>query len=535
MRCMKVLFVALLLLGLAGVSRAADSQTLQQENTQLRRRIERLENAIEDLKKTGAAQAQSAAAPAQSPSDSAALNKDIEGLRKENLQLKQRLERLESALEASAKAASKQTAPGAQPTSPAPAPAPQPPVAPVEAKAPAVPAPQPPATPTEVKAPAAPAPAVVPPPAAVPAPPVKKNVLSSLDIELYGYLKADASYDTSRTYPGNYVVYVDSEAARRNDNEFNMTANQSRVGMRITGPATETFKTSGVLEFDFFGNYAAENKAKLQMRLGYLVLDWPQSQFSILAGQAPDVFSPLSPFTLNYTVLWGAGNIAYRRPQFRATQNIPFNDRVSLKLEAAASRTIGRNDLTGSESGEDAGGPTGQGRVSLTFPFFGPKPTTIGVSGHVGKEEYDIDPTGRNVDFDTQSINVDLTQPVFPWMAVLGEWFRGQNLSEYFGGILQGVNTTTLHEISATGGWLAVNLGPWSQWSFTVGGGADNVDRDDLSTGGRTRNAAVFGNVLYAFNKNAQAGFEVSHWDTNYKGPGDGDDMRAQASFIYKF
>jgi hypothetical protein len=334
---------------------------------------------------------------------------------------------------------------------------------------------------------------------------------------------------------------VDSQATRKDDDEFNLTASQTRLGLRVSGPASQTFKSSGLVEFDFYGSAAAENKAGIQMRHAYLVLDWPASRFSILAGQTSDIISPLVPNTLNYTVLWDAGNIGYRRPQIRLTQGIPLGEKASLKLEGGAARTIGRADASGiagnvnSDSGEDAGAPTGQARVSLTFPFFGPKPTTVGVSGHYGKEEYDTDNTGKNVDFDSQSINLDVTQPVFPWLVVLGELFQGQNLNQYFGGIGQGVNTTARKEISADGGWIAINLGPWSKWSFSVGAGLDEVDRDDVVSGNRTRNTCVFGNVLYAFNKNAQFGVEVSRWDTGYKGLGDADDTRAQASFIYKF
>jgi hypothetical protein len=238
---------------------------------------------------------------------------------------------------------------------------------------------------------------------------------------------------------------------------------------------------------------------------------------------------------LNYTVLWDAGNIGYRRPQIRFTKSIPLGEKASLKLEGGPARTIGRTDPTGSETGEDAGAPTGQARVSMTFPFFGPKPTTIGFSGHVGKEEYDTDNTGNHVDLDSRSVNLDLTQPVFPWLTVVGELFSGENLEQYFGGIGQGVNTTTLKEISANGGWIAINLGPWSKWSFSMGAGLDEVDRDDVANGARTRNSSVFGNVFYAFNKNAQLGFELSRWDTYYRGAGDADDLRAQTSFIYKF
>ena len=502
-RGINLLVCSVIVLTIGGTSVAAeDSQILQQENIQLRRRIERLENAIEDLRKApvSASRSASSSGSASAPSSDRAIpNKDLENLRQENVQLRQRLEKLESALAASNTKAA---------TPPVPAPAQ------TSSQAPSA-KPQPVANPVPVSD--------------------KKNVLSSLDIELYGIIKQDTAYDSSRTYPGNYVLYVDSEATRDDDDEFNLTANQTRLGMRIAGPATDTFKTSGLVEIDFYGNYASENKAKIQMRHAYMVLDWPIAQFSILAGQASDIISPLVPNTLNYTVLWDAGNIGYRRPQVRFTKGIPLSEKASLKLEGGVVRTIGRTDPTGSETGEDAGTPTGQARASMTFPFFGPKPTTIGFSGHAGKEEYDIDTTGNHVDLDSRSVNLDVTQPVCAWLTVVGELFTGENLEQYFGGIGQGVNTTTLEEVGAEGGWVALNLGPWSKWSFCMGAGVDAVDRDDVANGARTRNSCVFGNALYAFNKNAQVGLELSQWDTDYRGQGDADDLRAQLSFIYKF
>ena len=380
---------------------------------------------------------------------------------------------------------------------------------------------------------AAPAPAA--PPVAPKEPPARKSVWSNLDVQLYGYVKGDAAYDSSRTTPGNYVLYVDSEATRNNDNEFNLTANQTRLGLNIAGPASETMKASGKIEFDFYGNYASENKAKIQMRHAYLNLLWPKLDLALLAGQASDVVSPLCPSTLNYTVLWDVGNIGYRRPQIRLTKGLSLGEKASLKFEGALARTIGRTDPTGSETGEDEGFPTVQGRLSVTFPFFGPKPTTVGFSGHRGREEYDLDPTGSNVDFDSWSACLDVTQPVFAWLTLQGELFTGEDLDAYFGGIGQGVNTTALEEIGSKGGWVAAALGPWSRWAFNVGFGVDDVDTGDVAAGARTLNSSVFGNVLYSWNKHAQAGVELSRWNTHYRGPGDADDMRAQVSFIYTF
>jgi len=61
------------------------------------------------------------------------------------------------------------------------------------------------------------------------------------------------------------------------------------------------------------------------------------------------------------------------------------------------------------------------------------------------------------------------------------------------------------------------------------------VDSDDVNPGDRTRNRSIFGNALYAINKHATAGLELSHWQTDYRGLGEADDVRLQGSLIYKF
>jgi hypothetical protein len=372
---------------------------------------------------------------------------------------------------------------------------------------------------------------------------LKKPVWSGLDIQIYGYIKADASYDTSRTTPGNYVLYVDSEKNNKNDNEFNLTVNQTRFGVKITGSDDDSVKTSGLVEGDFYGSYAEENKAKIQLRHAYLKLDWPQDKFSILAGQTSDTMSPLLPDTLNYTVLWDAGNIGYRRPQIRLTKGLPVGKDTELQLEGAIARTIGRSSTLSStvtsESGEDAGYPTFQGRASVTLPWVGFKPMTVGFSGHLGREEYDTTLSGTNKKFESWSINLDLTGPINKWLTIKGELFTGENLNTYFGGIGQGVNidagTGVYNEIAAKGGWVGANLGPWGKWRFNVGAGVDSVDKDDINVDYRTLNRSIFGNVIYSINKNAEVGFELSSWQTDYKGLGDADSLRAQTSLIYKF
>ena len=316
-----------------------------------------------------------------------------------------------------------------------------------------------------------------------------KPVWSNLDIQFYGYLKLDAAYDTSRINNGNYAKWVEREDSQDNDNQFSMTANQSRFGMRINGPDDGVINTSGRAEVDFYGGGPAENRAHLMMRHAYMKLDWPENRFNIIAGQTSDVISPLFPSTVNYSVGWWTGNIGYRRPQIRLTKEYGLYTETDLKLEGALARTIGRsNSITETESGEDSGLPSVQARASLSLPLYGPERTTVGVSGHLGEEEYDITTSGQNKEFTTWSINMDVTQPINKWLSIKGELFTGENLDAYLGGIGQGVITDTTRpnhyeEIGSTGGWIAASLQPWDDLRFNVGGGIDDVDSGQINAG----------------------------------------------------
>jgi len=370
--------------------------------------------------------------------------------------------------------------------------------------------------------------------------PKLRPVLSNLDIQLYGFLKLDAAYDTSQTDDGNFAKWVEREDLNHDDDQFNMTANQSRFGVNITGPDNGVMKASGRAEVDFYGG-GSQNKSHLMMRHAYMKLDWPDDKFSIIAGQTSDVISPLVPPTVNYSVAWWVGNIGYRRPQIRLTKVLGLDGDVDLKLEGAIARTIGRDNtlLAGTlDSGEDSGRPTLQVRAGLTAPLFCSKPATIGLSGHYADEEYDITATGSNKDFRSWSLNLDFLQPLNSWLTIKSELFTGENLNAYLGGIGQGVTLTGANmydEIGSSGGWIAASLGPWSGSRYNIGISMDDVDGRDVNAGARTVNRSVFANMFYSLNKNTEFALELSHWRTEYDGPGDADNFRVQTAFIYKF
>ena len=360
---------------------------------------------------------------------------------------------------------------------------------------------------------------------------------AGVTIDPYGYIKLDAAYDSSRINNGNFARWAESETTK-NDDQFNMTLNQTRLGVKLQGPDNSDIKTSGLIEVDFFGDIDATNKARMQMRHGYMNFLWSDCDFNLLAGQTWDVISPLNPNTLNYTVAWWAGNIGYRRPQIRLTKVFDLSEKVSLDLRGAITRNIGTSNSFTGDAGESSGWPGFQARAGIKVPILDHDRTDIGISGHWAKEDIDINAAGNSKEFDSWSINLDVLQPINKWLKLKSELFTGQNLSSYLGGIGQGVNTITNREIDSCGGWFAAELGPWGKWRFNAGLSIDDVDNDDLNgiTGDkRTYNRSIFANVIYSLTTNTMIGFELSHWRTEYKNADDGDSLRAQASFIYKF
>jgi hypothetical protein len=368
----------------------------------------------------------------------------------------------------------------------------------------------------------------------------RQTIRTDLHMTPYGHVKLDAAYDTSRIETGNFAKWVESEGQNKNDEQFNMTANQTRLGLKIEGPEDDVTDTSGLIEVDFFENGDATNKARVQMRHAYMKIFWPQERFDILAGQTWDVISPLNPNTLNYSVAWWAGNIGFRRPQMRVTKAFDLTDSIEGTLQGALTRNIGDGgaDFTGCDAGEDAAIPGIQGRAGFEFPLRGQQPTTLGLSGHWAEEELDVDIHGNNHKYNSWSLNLDLTQPINKWLTVKGELFTGENLCAYLGGIGHGINTTTRKEVGSRGGWIAATITPAQKWDFNLGVSVDDVDGDDLagvSGDQRQYNRSVFANFLYLVNSNTQIGFELSHWYTQHRGQSDGDSLRAQTSVIYRF
>jgi len=356
----------------------------------------------------------------------------------------------------------------------------------------------------------------------------------------YGYVKLDASYDTTRVQNGDYAYYVLPKINGERDNEFNMTARETRLGLELMGPDTEDWKTSGKIEVDFYGQAGTANSPNLRMRLGYLDLAHSCS-LSVRAGQDWETFITVLPRMLNITILADAGALGIRRPQLRLSQEVPLSSTTKFTAKIAAARPIGEDlDGGGQDDGADSGVPHFQYNALLETPLMTTKASKFSFSGVIGRDTLDTTVSNKVVATDENNYNTwavigSALLPVLQKVALQGTLWTGANLDTYYGGIGQGVNTIKQTAIGAKGFWVQIMTDPTEKLNWNLGYGLDDPNDDDLSKGNRARNNMIFTSLYYKLTTAVTVAIEYSNITTAYFQGDDATDNRFQGSMIYKF
>ena len=363
---------------------------------------------------------------------------------------------------------------------------------------------------------------------------------AGVEVTPYGYIKLDASFDSALTNDGNFAYVVLPYVGGDEQSEFNMTAKQTRLGLKMKGGGTDAVDLSGVIEFDFYGA-GGENKSSPMFRKAYMVLK--TDAVDILAGQTSDVISPIVPTTLNYIVLWKSGDIGYRRPQIRLSKTVQVGGGSKLSVEAAATRSMG----VVAGGGEKVGMPAFQGRIAFGTEIMG-YPAIVGVSGLMGKEEITYADSLANLtvfELDQSVVAVDVTLPLGDMLSLKGQYFTGKNLAQYLGGVGQSFADVTppgtidadLVEIESSGWWAQLTAKPSKSWQINVGTGMDDpeIPEGDRAGNQYEKNTTIYGNVLWTVAPAAVVGAEYAKIETEYVGGETYEDSRMQLSFMYKF
>ncbi len=366
-------------------------------------------------------------------------------------------------------------------------------------------------------------------------------------LSLYGFLRIDLSHDTSRPQDSQLIAWIRSEdhdapssiGAPRNAGDFTMHGRQTRIGLDLAAPRSieklDDAKLNGKLEVDFYGG-GSDSRAFIRMRKAYMTLSW--DDLTLLAGQTGDVIAPLYATVNTDMAMWGAGNVGDRRPQVR----FDYHPRVGEgQLFVQGAITLGgavdQDDLDGDSylDGETAEEPGLQGRLAYRAPLFDDaRPLLIGVWGHYAEEDPQSEVAGHGR-FESNLFGVDLTLPIYRRVLWLkGEYWRGKNMDDVRGGILQGVNLTDGSEVRGDGGWVELVYQPADWLTLHAGHGRDDPEDDDLGATGRAENVVWFVAARATFDDFC-VGLEFLDWTTKYVDFGDGTNQRLTLFLAYQF
>jgi hypothetical protein len=298
---------------------------------------------------------------------------------------------------------------------------------------------------------------------------------------------------------------------------FGTTMRQSLLGLSISGPTIAGARTSGELQFDFFGGFPetgnGETAGLARLRTGAMRLEWPNT--TVVLGQTEPFVSPLSPTSLASVAvpaLSYSGNLWAWVPQ------VSVERRHSMANGSAVTMTGGIMDpLTGDDpvdsayfqpgAGHRGGLPALAGRLGWQNGS-SDRPIVIGVGGYYSRQDW-----GRDRIVHGWATTADWVIPVHRRVSLSGEFYRGRA----FGGLGAGENGSVLFDgdpgqtstqvqgLRSTGGWLQAAFAVTNRIDFHAALGQDtpsdaDLDRFRLSpTGGESpigRNRSGLVNVI---------------------------------------
>lgn len=349
----------------------------------------------------------------------------------------------------------------------------------------------------------------------------------------------NVNYNTRSLFQGSYSFYAEPNNVF-NRSDFDMSPQNSFLGVDITGPAVGDARTSGRIDFDFRGPNPVETNATPYFFNIYG--DIKTDRWRFVLGQAQDVISPLSPEVLNLTngvIGYMPGEIGYFRAQARLELYFPIGEEFQFTWQGSINQQVVRPlERLPDRFGSNAGWPDFQGRLAWGF---GPltegkgRPAELGVSAHIGERVLAEETVQVLRHYRTWSFNVDLRAPLTERLGLQAAFFIGELLGSYNGAIFQGIDPVKLTDIRAGGGWLSLRYELSQKLRTHVGYGIDDPSDHDLSVGRRSRNQAYWTNLFWDITPRLTWASEVSWWETNYLGMPQNSAARIETTMMYRF
>lgn len=359
----------------------------------------------------------------------------------------------------------------------------------------------------------------------------------------YGILIANLNYNSTGLDTGSIVGFVRPDIPT-NPAQFDISPGNTFLGVDIKWPKIGEWEINGKIDFDLRGPTPLRGIDNIFAPLFInAYVEAKTERYRIMAGQAPDIVSPIISNSLNaYPFSYVPGKLGFFRPQARFETYQPISDDFTFIFQGAIAQAIQTFQVGDEVIGDQAGRPDGQMRLALGYGKPDPhdpnhrRPFELGVFGHIGKRRGTQ--LGRVIaqsDFTTWSGDIDLSFKIGSRLRFNGEFFRGSVLGDYAGGIFQTFNPVRLVAIRAAGAWAQLTYDINDKWQVNAAYGRDDPYNRDLATGQRSLNETGFVNFYYKITPRLWVAAEFSRWRTTYVGLPTGRAFRVEPAVFFFF
>lgn len=288
------------------------------------------------------------------------------------------------------------------------------------------------------------------------------------------------------------------------------TVRQSILGLEAFGPMVAGARSSANIQFDLAGGFSSVQNGVtsglLRIRTGAVRLDW--KHFSAVAGQdtlflAPETttsFASLAVPALSYS-----GNLWSWVPQLRFEYRIGASETSQFTLQggildALTGEAPTAEYLRRPTAGENSRRPGYGARVAWSHRTMG-RDLTIGAAGYYSRQDWGF---ARTVN--SWAAMSDWSFPLSSWLKLTGEFYRGQSLGGFGGGVgrsvlfsgVQADPATVVRGIDDVGGWAQLKFMPAPKLEFNTAIGQDNPFSKQLRA---ASSFLAFNNPLWSRNR----------------------------------
>ncbi len=357
---------------------------------------------------------------------------------------------------------------------------------------------------------------------------------SRFPVKIFGKIVSSTYLNTGEAnWPDHPNLVSPSSPARGPSGSLSSTLRQSRLGLAMEGPSVGTFRTSGVMAFDFFGGAPGFQTGPVMAlpRLLYAFARMETDTVAFEAGQDQIILAPRNPTSLAadaFPDLYRSGNLYLRAPQLRVERALARRQASSLWLTAGILAPLA-GDFESvytfappALSGERSQLPAFETRLAWRSgdPASDSEHIEIAASGHYAQAKTNTDTRtswAASVDFDLQQGR----------LGAAGEFFAGRNLQPFGGAVAQAG--------PAAGGWFEGRVGLTRRVDVAAGFGFDRPDVNQRPRPVLSLNRSLFGNAIYRFSPELAASFEYRWLSTSQFSGGDRRNHHLNWIFAYSF